>query len=156
MKVRRLYASLFFLIVILMLMTSASVISPAYGKITAKSVWYTVDSTMVRTKDIFGNKFSLACENNKYAVYLTLVNNVTTTTRSNTYVTLYINRKTRIKYKAYVSGDTLIVDLKSSYALIRDMKDSLDVNAFIEGGRGTDIMAFALDGFSGEFNRTCR
>ena len=136
-------------------MTGASIISPAYGKITAKSVWYTVDSGTIRSKDIYSNKFTLVCKRNKYTVYLTLRNNTVSSPRSSTYVSLYVNRKIRIKYEAYVRGNTLSIDLSNSHDLIQIMKDSLDVNAFIEGGRGTDIMSFALDGFEDEFTRIC-
>ena len=152
---RKMHLSLFLLIIIMMLMTGASIISPAYGKIIPKSVWYTVDSRMIRTKDLNGNKFTLVCNDDKYSVYLTLRNNTVSSSRYRTYVSLYINRKTRIKYEAYVTGNALSIDLSNSHDLIRDMRKSFDINAFLEGGRGTDIMSFALDGFDDEFEKIC-
>ena len=152
---RKMHLSLFLLIIIMMLMTGASLISPAYGKITPKSVWYTVDSRMIRTKDLNGNKFTFVCNGDKYSVYLTLRNNTVSSSRYRTYVSLYINRKTRIKYEAYVTGNALSIDLSNSHDLIRDMRKSFDINAFLEGGRGTDIMSFALDGFDDEFEKIC-
>ena len=110
---------------------------------------------MIRTKDLNGNKFTFVCNNDKYSVYLTLRNNTVSSSRYRTYVSLYINRKTRIKYEAYVTGNALSIDLSNSHDLIRDMRKSFDINAFLEGGRGTDIMSFALDGFDDEFEKIC-
>ena len=144
-------------IVIGAVLSIALSISTADAAIKAKSVWKKTSHDTISSHDIHGNYISFVCNSGRYDVYLSTVEH---TTRRYANISLWASRDNRAKFTASVlGGNNLRVRLTGSDEsrnVLKDMRNRYDLSVYIDGDRFQTIILFALDGFSTEFNRTCR